>query len=404
MNNDKIKIARIVGEKYPVPPDKGGAIQTSVYYSSLLLKDEFDIIIFSRPTTSQSNDALYYEPIDYSFVEKIAEKILNTKFGDMFVFRFFLKGLINFIYLKKCIKKINTDYDIILIHNIPAFVPIIRSKLKNTKIILSMHNLHLTQGKYYLILKRYYKRALKASNLIITTNELFLHEILKKHPEVKNKCRNIKYGIKTDRFYKRTNKINNATKQKFNLPEDKVIILFAARIVEVKGLHILIDALNLLENKNFMLVIVGSPNFAKKNKLTNYEKFIFEKSESLKANIKYLGFLPQEELALIYSVSDIYVLPTIQPFEGSPQSLLEALATECCSIGDFPEIIKHMKNGLLAESNNINKLSEMLQLAINDEQLRTQLGKNGRKFVEKEYTIEKYSARLANIFKEISNK
>ena len=46
----KLKLAEVVPELLPVPPVKGGAVETLVYDLAKLLSDKFDVTVVSRPS------------------------------------------------------------------------------------------------------------------------------------------------------------------------------------------------------------------------------------------------------------------------------------------------------------------------------------------------------------------
>lgn len=131
---------------------------------------------------------------------------------------------------------------------------------------------------------------------------------------------------------------------------------FIGTISEVKGINVLINAFNDL-NDDTELIIAG-----KAESLSLQQRF-----ESLIKNnqkITYLGYVPATEF---YSIIDVLIIPSIWP-DTFPTVALEAvlnfIPVIASNVGGLPEIIKHNENGVLIESNNINALKNAMDTFI----------------------------------------
>ena len=398
-----MKIAEIVSEKFPVPPVEGGAIQTLVYNYSLILNKQFDFTIFSRPTEEQRRDTLNYEPIPYTSLDRLSNKILQSeKFYNKLV-RIVAKIYLVYSYAVRCAKKLNSEYDIIHIHNDPNFVPIIKKFNKDSIILLHMHNPHFTSKKYSNMLKKRYKNAIKISNSIICVSLFIKKDIIDSYQEASNKCKVLYNGIDLDRFYKHSSKNNLAILKKYKLDINKITILFVGRFVRMKGLHLLLDSLNNMQNKNFQLLIVGSPQFKNSLAITKYEKLLLQKAKNLTDRLHFLGYVQPNDLQPIFSAADICVAPSLYQ-EGCPLVVMEAMASENCLIastrGAIPEIITNEVNGLLFDPNQPEMLTAQLEKAMTDKEMCLRLGRNARKTVEQRFSINTMANRLAQIFQD----
>lgn len=92
--------------------------------------------------------------------------------------------------------------------------------------------------------------------------------------------------------------------------------------------------------------------------------------------------------------ADLFALPS--RFEGFPNVLLEAMASGLpCIAADCPsgpaEIITHEQNGLLIPPDNPTALTEALDRLISDETLRTALGQQATKVVDR-FSLERVGA------------
>ena len=135
---------------------------------------------------------------------------------------------------------------------------------------------------------------------------------------------------------------------------DKVSVLFVGRFAWNKGIHILLEAVRLLNQRGlgdrFQFNLAGSgPLYAKYS------------SENEPANVRYLGAVLDRELENLYLNSDLFVLPTL--FEGMPTVVLEAMAKSLPVIvsdtGATAELVSG-DNGYLIAKNNPEILAQAL--------------------------------------------
>jgi len=129
------------------------------------------------------------------------------------------------------------------------------------------------------------------------------------------------------------------------LPRDgkELRIVYAGKLAVAKGALWLIEALEKIrppENTRVSLLLAGAGGG--------------EEAESIRAaaagndRVRFLGALPQEELAKVFRSADVFVLPSM--FEGLPLVVIEALACGCLGvISDLPGMDGWMPEGLCEE-------------------------------------------------------
>lgn len=169
-------------------------------------------------------------------------------------------------------------------------------------------------------------------------------------------------------------------------------ILFVGRLEKQKNIDLLIKAINLIKHLKPSLRIVGEG--AEKSHL----KFLAKKL-GLKAS--FLGAVSYNMLPKLYGRSAIFILPS--SVEGSPKSLIEAMAASCAVIGTnvqgINNVIKDGVNGLLVKSDK-HSLAKAISRLMNSDNLRNKLALNARLFAEKNYNLEtllqKEATLLAN--------
>ncbi len=128
-----------------------------------------------------------------------------------------------------------------------------------------------------------------------------------------------------------------------------------------KGLDILLEALNQVENK-FQLVVAGKPEAFD-------EKFIKENSKNYSDSVFLkLHYLDDDELNTIIASTDIIVLPYRARFNGASGPLVEGVYNDKCIIGsdhgNLGNTIEKNHLGFIFDSENANALSKCINKAL----------------------------------------
>ena len=181
-----------------------------------------------------------------------------------------------------------------------------------------------------------------------------------------------------------------------NIPYSTKVVLFGADSLtnNRKGFKYLIEALNNIdtsETKDILLLTFGSSPV---NLIDNS-----------KYKVKNLGPISDERaLAVIYSIADVYVIPSLQ--DNLPNTVLESLACGTpvagFNIGGIPDMIEHKKNGYLAGNADPENLAKgILWLLDNsNEQLRDAC----RKFAELNFDLKIQAEAYLNLYRKINEK
>jgi len=239
------------------------------------------------------------------------------------------------------------------------------------------------------------KSVLKCANRIITVSKETMKYVLKLGAD-KTKTSVIYNGVDTDYFHP-VNK--GESRKKLGLPKNRKIILSVRRLVYKNGLGTLIESVPLLtrDHPDLLFVIAGKgPS----------RKLIEDRIKELgiDANIKLTGFVPDRLLPLYYDAADYFILPSASG-EGLPLVLLEAMACGlpviATTVGGTPEIIKHMKNGVLVPPRNPEAMAETVAKILSEERLGATIGEEARRIVEDRFTWEKNLRQLQDIYKKV---
>ncbi|MBB3872953.1 glycosyltransferase family 4 protein [Brevundimonas mediterranea] len=97
--------------------------------------------------------------------------------------------------------------------------------------------------------------------------------------------------------------------------------------------------------------------------------------------VRFLGKVPHEDIASVYSEADIVCLPSVWD-ENQPVCLMEAMSAGRPVIasrkGGIPEIVEHGRNGFLFKAGDAQELATYLSVLCGDKKLRVEMGNRGR--------------------------
>lgn len=183
-------------------------------------------------------------------------------------------------------------------------------------------------------------------------------------------------GVNDERFHPNWNK--ERIKEEYGVEGD--VILYVSRMSYRKGPHVLLNAFSRL--KEGTLVMVGSGDILPF--LKAQAKFL-----GIEERVRFMGYVPSEELPRVFGMADIFVLPSVTA-EAFGIVILEAMASGIpvisTNVGGIPEIVGSSKSGLLIPPSNEDALKEAMENLLIDKKLRRELGENGRKAVEERYS------------------
>lgn len=192
----------------------------------------------------------------------------------------------------------------------------------------------------------------------------------------------------------------NQEKLSPEFPSGQRLLICVANFVPVKGIEILIQAFDKLQenHQNWSLLLVGddhNPYGQGLQKLANDLGL----HDRIKFSGKLLDIRPQLNRA------EVFVLPTKEKGEGSSVALLEAMANGKIVLGsNIPGIKDQLAKfpNFLFEASDIDGLSEKLDyyMGMSKEELK-RLGEVFLQHVASEYPIEKEIHRHENLYKSI---
>ena len=175
-------------------------------------------------------------------------------------------------------------------------------------------------------------------------------------------------------------------RRKYQL-DNRFVVLFVGRDDPQKGVRYLVNAVKKLAKQipEIMLVMVGQQDIYNDK------------------HILCLQHVSRSELVRLYSLSDVFVLPSV--YEPFGIVLLEAMSCEtpCIGIrtGGMPDIIDHNRTGLLVGPGSDEGLSDAIARLYDDPETRYRMGKKGREKVISDFNWEDISTRTIGVYRQV---
>ena len=209
-------------------------------------------------------------------------------------------------------------------------------------------------------------------------------------------------GAREDRIYMAPNAVDSAFfasqaqhyRQQKAVWKEKLgikgcVILYLGRLIDEKGIPELLEAFTKLSgNKQITLVIVGDGSRSQ-----YYHSYTQQHKLD---NVVFTGFQPQSALPQYYGIADIFVFPTRSDTWGLVlnEAMAAGLPIVCSdAAGAAPDLVVNGENGYLVPVGDVEKLSEKLQILVEDENLREKMGLHSQDIIAN-YTPQKMAQGL----------
>ncbi len=181
----------------------------------------------------------------------------------------------------------------------------------------------------------------------------------------------------------------------------KKVIVCVGRLVHRKGQDRLIEAMPDVLKKipDAVLLIVGEGP-----RREALKKLVAEKE--LENSVKIAGRLSYEQLPMVIRLGDIFAMPSRSRFfglevEGLGIVYLEASACGVPVIagasGGAPDAVLPGETGLVVDGTDVEAISASIVYLLNDDELRSRMGKHGREWAVNEWSWEMWGKRFSKL-------
>ena len=288
------------------------------------------------------------------------------------------------------------DFDIIHTH-IPdpygAIMSVFAAFIKNKPLVVTYHNDIVGSGVYRYIAGLF--------------NRLFLRFVLgQAHTIIITHAQYAEYSPHLKRYSKKISVVPLGVEvNEFGISVSRdycdKVVLFLGLLDEFhryKGLTHLIRSMNIVRGKvHNAKLYVGGEGMLK----DEYQQLV--SSLNLDDSVKFIGFVPPEELANFYSHGDVFVLPsTSREQEGFGIVLLEAMAAGVAVVttdivGTARDILEN-SSGMIVPAGDEAALADAIISILQNKELAQLMGENGRKLVSRNYDWRIIAEKIIGIY------
>lgn len=178
-------------------------------------------------------------------------------------------------------------------------------------------------------------------------------------------------GIDLQRFSPQPRDDTKATRLRYGMDDDGVLVASAGRLTAEKGHHLAVEAMAKIADREvcrkFALVIAGDG--PERNALETAIR-----NSGLEQRVMLTGFV--DDMPGLLAAADLFVLPS--HYEGFGLAAVEAMAAGlpviASRVGGIPEIITDGVDGFLFERGNVGELAQHLSLLAADRIRRQDIG------------------------------
>ncbi|MBS3902003.1 MAG: glycosyltransferase family 4 protein [Dethiobacter sp.] len=351
-----------------------------------------------------SRERRYCLPTEIKYENGI--NVLRVKTGNVTKTNIIEKGIATLLLENQFIRAIkqhlkHEDFDLLLYATPPiTFERVVKfvKKRSNCKTYLLLKDIFpqnaidLGMMKKGSLIWRYFRTKEKSlyaiSDYIGCMSKANVEYLLKNNPEIeKNKVEVCPNSIKPAPLRDLNNR-HLRIRKKYGVPDSAVVFVYGGNLGQPQGLSFLLQVLaNVQERENIFFLIIGSGT-----EYARIENFI---NTDAKLNVKLLKQLPKadyEDLLKCCDVGLIFLDPrfTIPNFPSRVTDYLQAAIPVLAATDtntDIKDMLHEAGCGMWAESGDLTKFLNLVDVLANDINLRKQMGLNGRQYLENYYTV-----------------
>jgi len=191
-------------------------------------------------------------------------------------------------------------------------------------------------------------------------------------------------------------------RSEFKIGKDTKLIGTIGHFAPLKGYEDLIGAMREVVRGGFdvKLAVVGDAIYPHSK---SYKQRLLSLVDlnGWKERVIFAGF--REDIPELLASFDIFVLPSRS--EGFGRVNLEAMAMGksviSTNVGGVPEVVLDGVTGILVPPGNSKALSHAIMRLLDDSHLRESMGREGRRRVEKHFTLQAHVQRIEEIYEEV---
>jgi len=310
----------------------------------------------------------YFFPLSAQLLGSGEGLLADVRRNRLAVFQLPLFFAAQFIYLlclcrKEKIRIVNSHWIVP-----QGFVGAVLKKLLSCKHIVTVHAAGIFMLRRYANVGKLLGTFIgKNADALISVSKYIDGEVDAVTVETKSRRSVVPMGVNLGKFT--IQKDTYTLKKRYGLKEHNPVFLFVGKFSRKKGIPILLEAFARLKEKTHsrcrpLLLLAGGGELLEAMKELAH-------SLALKEQVRFLGWVHNDELPFLYSLSDWVVIPSVidrkGETEGLPVVIMEAFACGvpviASKVSGIPEAVEDGANGFLVEPGNVQALFEVMQRA-----------------------------------------
>lgn len=213
----------------------------------------------------------------------------------------------------------------------------------------------------------------------------------------------LKNAIDVDLFSRTvSDEQKRSIRKKLGLSDEDFVILFVGRIMEIKGVLELMQAVTGLQDNHIKLLIMGSANSGKWA-FSPYERKVKKLAKQHRDRIIFTGYVDNAEVYQYASVADIQCVPTLVE-EAAGLVLMEAMAEGLPLIvtrsGGVVEYVNNETAMMIERVNIVENLKTAICYMKEHPETRKRMSENARAHIG-QYDIRSYYRNFVKLVDEI---
>jgi glycosyltransferase involved in cell wall biosynthesis len=177
------------------------------------------------------------------------------------------------------------------------------------------------------------------------------------------------------------------------------LIIYAGQIIRGKGVDVLIESLARVKEPFECIILGDGSHKAHCQRLA--------KKLGLDGKVKFLGFVPQEELKQYYRECSVVALSSVWPEPIATiglEVMRYALPVVAFDAGGIKDWLKDGYNGFLVPWMDRTRFAAKIDGLLRNKEMARLMGENGLKLVSDQYDFDRYVANLEGMFRRISRR
>jgi spore coat protein SA len=382
-----MKVAMVTPGTFPIAGGRSSSIEMLMEKLANLFQEETDVFMFGKRFRKQ---------LDYEIK------------GSIHFYRF--QSSQNKPYINQAIEMMQKiKPDIIHIENRPRFAHAVRMAMPDAKIVLVMQSIFFMSRNH--IGKEELVTCLKAANGIVVNSYFLKNHMIKEKLCSSTKITVNHLGVDIDQFQPKWLPEQKAKvellKKEWGVP-DRKILLYAGRLVEIKGVHHILEAMPALikADPSIVLFIAGT-SLTPNSETKAYEMRLREMTEKVKDHVIYSSFIPYHEIQTWFQMADLLLVPSAaEPFGlVNVEAMAVGTPVIATNSGGIPEIIEHEKTGILIHPELVvtELIWQINKLLTHPEKIRG-MGVDSSLHVRANFTWNHTAQRLLSLYRKLLEK